>query len=178
MISIKKIATVGIAAGLLATSAMPAFANGRHHRGSDDDLTVAQSNSAFVGNLVVTRADTGDNYIGGGSNHSRGHRSGGSNSKIVTGDASADALVTTEANSNSASVAGCGCFDDVSIAQSNEALVLNGVFTTADTGDNSISGGSNGGHHGSRRANVIRTGDAMSVATVGTLVNSNVVVVE
>jgi len=58
MISIKKLATVGAAAGLLAASALPVLA--------DDELEVEQENKAYVRNDVDSEANTGKNDIGGG----------------------------------------------------------------------------------------------------------------
>ena len=90
----------------------------------------------------------------------------------------ADALVQTTANENSATVdVRCGCFDDVDVHQGNHAFVLNDVETKADTGDNSVSGGSSSRHHHKSGGSVIRTGDATAIGTVQTLVNRNVAVV-
>jgi len=174
MISIKRAATIGATAAILLGTAMPAFAGQRYNR-SNDELDVNQHNSAVIINDVDTKADTGDNSVGGGMNFVRSLFHGGSSGggRIVTGDALADALVQTTANENSATVdVRCGCFDDVDVHQGNHAFVLNDVETKADTGDNSVSGGSKWG-----RGSVIRTGDATAVGTVQTLVNRNVAVV-
>ena len=62
--------------------------------------------------------------------------------------------------------------DELDVNQHNSAVIINDVDTKADTGDNSVSGGSKWG-----RGSVIRTGDATAVGTVQTLVNRNVAVV-
>jgi len=169
MISIKRLATVGAAGALLLASAVPVLASDRHHR-SNDELNINQGNLAIVVNDVDNTADTGDNSIGG--------RHSGGSGRIVTGDALADVLVQTTANENSATVdVRCDCFDDVSVNQGNLAFVWNDVDNKADTGDNSVSGGSSSRHHHKSGGSVIRTGDATAIGTVQTLVNRNVAVV-
>ena len=168
MISIKKLATVGAAGALLLASAVPVFATGGHHR-SNDELNIDQDNDATIINVVETEANTGDNSIGG--RHSSG------SGRISTGDAYADGLVSTEANLNRAELdVRCGCYDEVELDQDNDAFVLNKVETEAETGDNSVSGGSSRHHHGG--GSVIRTGDASALSTVFTVVNKNVAIVD
>lgn len=160
MISKTKLVTAGAAAALFASSAMPALAFGGDWGWggrSNDELTLRQKNTAVVVNSVETEANSGDNEIGGG--------------KLVfqkTGDAMAAAEVTTMANSNVAGVAGCGCFDDVTIKQRNSAFVFNKVETEANTGDNEIGGG---------RFVMQKTGDALAASSVATIVNENVALV-
>ena len=87
MISIKKLATVGAAGGLLLASAVPAFAL------FDDDLVIGQGNTAIVTNNVGANANTGLNGVGGG--------------KIVvvwTGGAQSQATVSNVVNKNVAIV--------------------------------------------------------------------------
>src|SRR3989338_1512528 len=98
MISTKKLATVGAAAALFATTAMPAFAG---HWWSDDDLNVTQKNYATVTNNVAQNANTGNQASGFLSGH---------NTAIGTGAAANGAIVTNVLNSNKAKVDGCGCF--------------------------------------------------------------------
>jgi len=151
MISIKKLATVGAAAGLLAASAMPVFAS------HSDDLDIDQKNGAIVKNNTVTVANTGLNSIGGG--------------KLViqkTGNALAQADVSTVANKNVAVVKDCDCFDDVDIDQKNFAYVKNNTVTVANSGKNTIGGG---------KLVIQKTGNATAVAWVTNVVNKNVTVV-
>jgi len=89
MISIKKLATVGAAAGLLLASAMPAFA----WHWSDDDLVVSQGNTAIVNNNVGAVSNTGLNGVGGGKFV-----------MVKTGDAYSDAVVINTVNKNVAIV--------------------------------------------------------------------------
>lgn len=166
MISKTKLVTAGAAAALFATSAVPALANWEgHNRRGGGELNLTQTNGAFVLNNVETEAETGDNSAGSG--------------RISTGNAYADSLVSTSANSNSARLnVDCGCYDKVNVRQGNLALVMNDVETEADTGDNNVSGeGEKRHHHHSSGGSVIRTGNATAISTVGTIVNSNVAVV-
>src|SRR3989344_7714145 len=149
MISIKKLATVGAAAGLLAASALPVLA--------DDELEVEQENKAYVRNDVDSEANTGKNDIGGG--------------RFVlmsTGNATSYVDVSTTANKNVAIVEDCDCFDELEVEQENKAYVRNDVDSEANTGKNDIGGG---------RGVIMRTGDAFSCPTVTNVVNKNVAVV-
>src|SRR3972149_795068 len=153
MISIKKLATVGAAAGLLLASAMPAFA----WHWSDDDLVVSQGNTAIVNNNVGAVSNTGLNGVGGG--------------KVVmvkTSDAVAIAGASTTANKNVAVVAGCNCFDDVTIGQGNTAIVNNNVGAVSNTGLNGVGGG---------KFVMVKTGDAVAIAGASTTAKKNVAVV-
>ena len=146
---VKKLIAAG--AGALMLASTPAFA--WHWWGGSDDLTV--SNHAWVKNTVITTADTGDNSIHGK------YVFGGD---IDTGDALAGADVLNQVNYTE--VAGCDCFDDVTIR--NRAGVRNFVYTSADTGDNSIHGKLVFGGD-------IDTGDALAGAFVTNVVNTNIV---
>ncbi|KKS12729.1 MAG: hypothetical protein UU67_C0043G0003 [Candidatus Daviesbacteria bacterium GW2011_GWB1_41_5] len=151
MISIKKLATVGAAGGLLLASAVPAFAL------FDDDLVIGQGNTAIVTNNVGANANTGLNGVGGGKFV-----------MVKTGDALAIAGASTTANKNVAVVAGCNCFDDVTVGQGNTAIVTNNVGANANTGLNGVGGG---------KIVVVWTGGAQSQATVSNVVNKNVAIV-
>ncbi len=164
MISTKKLATIGAAAALFATTAMPAFA---YHRSG---VNLDQSNSAFVMNNVDANSNTGDNTLRGSG-------------RIRTGDAATVVDVTNLVNSNDATVNTCGCRGKVDVDQTNRAFVMNNVDANSNTGDNSVRGSrhhhdseysSFGGGYGSSS---IKTGDAFTGASVTNLVNSNVAVV-
>ena len=143
----KKFAALAGSAVLLLSMAGPAFAS-YWFFGSDDDVSIR--NYGRVTNDVETRADSGDNSIGGKFVW------GG---RIRTGDALAGSEVGNDVNST---VLGCGCLDgDLTIH--NYGRVYNDVDTKADSGDNSIHGMLVGG--GS-----IGTGGA----TAGSLVQSSV----
>lgn len=175
MISTKKLATVGAAAALFATTAIPAFATGGHHW-SSDDLVINQTNTANITNRVLANSNTGNQSAGGyGGSGSlsedgdgyHGHRSRG-NLALGTGDAATVVEVVNIANSNVADVDGCGCFDDVTINQNNTANVTNGVLANSNSGNQTLGGGSN---------KAIWTGDAFTGVAVANVVNSNVAVV-
>lgn len=170
MISIKKLATVGASAGLLFGSAMPAFAG---HWRSDDDLNITQSNTANITNRVFANSNTGNQSVGGnGGSHSLGggggHHGSRGNLAVRTGDAETGVLVGNIANSNDADVDGCGCFDDVTINQSNNANINNLVLANSNSGNQTLGGGSN---------KAIGTGNAYTGVAVANVVNSNVAVV-
>ena len=94
MISTKKLATVGAAAALFATTAMPAFAHGSWHW-SDDDLNINQSNYANIQNRVLANSNTGNQTLGGG---------GSTNRAKWTGNAFTGVAVANMVNSNVAVV--------------------------------------------------------------------------
>ncbi len=149
---IKKVLAIAGAGAILLSMAGPAFGWGWSWGGSND-LDI--DNHAFVVNKVYTRADTGDNSIGGR------YVFGGS---IRTGAATAGTDVLNDVNS---SFVGCDCVDgDVDI--DNGAFVYNRVKTRADSGDNRIGGKFVGG--GS-----ITTGAAGAGSIVTSLVNYSVV---
>jgi hypothetical protein len=123
----KKALALAGAGALLLTMAGPAFGNWWWMGGNDVDI----DNHAFVMNDVYTKADSGDNSIGGK------YVWGGS---IRTGAATAGSTVGNDVNS---SFVGCACDKDVDI--DNHAFVMNDVYTKADSGDNSIGGKCVGG---------------------------------
>ena len=161
---------------LVAFTAAPAMARGHHghhghDHGDDTSIIVSNSNSAFVGNLVVSEANTGENtaagsYAGdggdGGSINNRGGRgeaevegsrtgsggNGGSSSTggtVYTGTAVSDAGVLNVVNSNATDIEeSCGCEQDgdrtTTVRNHNRAMVLNGVVSEAETGENTAYG--------------------------------------
>ena len=148
----KKFAALAGSAVLLLSMAGPAFAS-HWFFGSDDDVSIR--NYGRVTNDVETRADSGDNSIGGM------FVSGG---RINTGAVAAGASLYTDVNST---VLGCGCLDgDLTIH--NYGRVYNDVDTKADSGDNSIHGFVV--HGGS-----IRTGGATAGSVLDTIVNFTMV---
>ena len=120
---------------------------------SDDDLTI--SNWGMVSNDVFTKADSGDNSIGGA------FVNGGT---IDTGNVTAVAQLTN--NVNSSLVAGCNCFDDVTIR--NGGMVFNDIYTKAYSGDNSIHGMFVGG-------GLIDSGNAEAGSIIENVVNFTLV---
>ena len=174
MISIKKLAVAGASAGLLFGSAMPAFAG---HWRSSDDLVINQTNNAAITNNVLANSNTGNQSAGGGGwsdslsedgdgGHG-GHHSRG-NLALGTGDAGTVVEVLNVANSNVAGVDGCGCFDDVTINQTNGATITNNVLANSNSGNQTLGGGSN---------KALFTGNAFTGVAVSNIVNSNVAVV-
>lgn len=138
---IKKIAALAGAGALLLSMAGPAFG-----------FTLVK-NKAKVKNIVVTKADTGDNSIHGK------YVFGG---EIITGDAGACALVDNDVNSSVVYP------DDGALIIKNKAKVKNVVITKADTGDNSIGGKVVGGGG-------IDTGNAGASSIVTNFVNYSIV---
>ncbi|PJE64665.1 MAG: hypothetical protein COU90_02390 [Candidatus Ryanbacteria bacterium CG10_big_fil_rev_8_21_14_0_10_43_42] len=123
-----------------------------------DDVTVINSNSAYVKNVVSSKADSGDNWAGGSTggnggnggsvsnagvdNDAKGNTTGaagnggaaGFGGSITTGGALSTALVENHVNSNETEVDACGCEEEPVVEEpSGEGVeVLN----------------ENGGHHG------------------------------
>jgi len=147
----KKALAIAGAGAILLSMAGPALA-GWWWMGSDD---VTIGNMAFVTNKVTTKADSGDNSIGGKCVF------GGT---IKTGAASAATYVGNDVNGSAVSCVGCD--GDVDIH--NGAFVTNRVWTKADSGDNSIGGKFVGG--GS-----ITTGAAGASSIVENFINWSIV---
>ena len=145
---LKKLIAGAVGAGLVLTMAGAALALSW----SDD---VETSNFAVVKNVVITKADTGDNEI-------HGKVVGGG--RITTGAATAVADVYNQVNTTEV---GCGCLDG-DVETHNFGVVKNFVVTKADTGDNEISGKYVFGGK-------IRTGDAGAMSLVTNVVNTTVV---
>lgn len=126
--------------------------------GSDD--AYVKNADTYVKNVVETKADTGDNTI-------HGKYVGGwfAMPKISTGDADAYAQLSNAVNLTT--LAGCGCFDDVTV-KNWDTTVKNYVTTKADTGDNSISGYKVFGGK-------IKTGNAVAGSLVENVVNMTMI---
>ena len=140
----KRLVGVAAAGAMLLSMATPAMAGICDYMdcggGGDSSSSVSINNHAFVYNKAYTKADTGDNDIGGKCVF------GG---KIYTGAATATSQIYNDVNS---SILGCDdCFDNMSI--NNHAMVFNKAYTKAYTGDNGIHGKYVGGGY-------INTGDA------------------
>lgn len=145
----KKLA-VGVAFFAAATPALAGW-------WSNDELYVKNADT-YVKNVVDVKADTGDNEIGGkyvGGWFGKGP-------KMVTGDASAYLELSNVVNATS--VAGCGCFDDVTVKNWDTTL-KNYIDVKADTGDNEM--------HGYKvTAGKIKTGNAAAAAVIANVVNT------
>jgi hypothetical protein len=149
----KKIAIGASTAAAALVLAVPAFA----HMSMPHMSSLSLSNSAYVHNDVTTKANSGDNSIGGLK------VKGGS---ITTDLAGAGSEVDNTLNSNNSSC-GCGSTHGVTTLK-NMATVHNDVNTSANTGYNTIGGLKVSGGH-------ITTGEADATSLVTNVVNSNVV---
>ncbi len=140
---VKKAIAFGAAGLMLLSVAGPAMGMWNIH------------NYGLVSNSVRTKADSGDNMIGGM------WVCGGS---IRTGAASAYANVGNDVNSTG--IGGCvGCFGGNIY---NGGVVSNWVKTKADSGDNMISGGMVG-------SGSINTGAASATSVVTSFVNYSLI---
>ena len=148
----KKALALAGAGAILLSVAGPAF--GMFWWMGSDDVTIG--NMAIVSNKVTTKADSGDNSIGGKCVF------GGT---IRTGAASAYSNVGNEVNGSR--IACVGCDGDVDI-HNNMGFVTNRVWTKAASGDNRIGGMFVGG--GS-----ITAGAAGATSIVTNFVNPTVV---
>ena len=132
-----------------------------------EDITVTNTNDAYVKNDVDVTASTGSNdanggYAGGGAgsggsvNNSDDGNTGGNGGNagnggdggvILTGNASAGSLITNDVNYNKTKITvDCGCndVDDVTVTNTNNARVKNYVDVKAKTGRNNANGGGAG----------------------------------
>lgn len=179
----KKYIGIGIFVLAFSVLTLPALANGyRSSRGSDD-LEIKNYNRASITNDVESESNTGDNQA---------NRNAGIG-RITTGNAVADSLSDTKANENRTVVECSRCLrgtDDIEIKNMNTVRVRSDVEAEADTGDNEANGNksvtmtykkkSYSRHHKPTRTvetegrGVIDTGNAQSMATAFTMVNSNV----
>lgn len=139
----KKLVISAAVAGVMLASAAGAFAFHGFH-------IPATVNSAVVGTVTTTGANTGDNL------------QVGRNNTMTTGAATAATTVSTVVNSN----------DGVMGNITNGAHVGTTTTTGATTGDNTQTSGSH--HHHMTGANTMTTGAATATGTVVTVVNTNV----
>lgn len=154
--NIKKLIATGSAAALmLSATAVPALAFMPNGDGGGFTLI---KNMAWVKNVVITKADTGDNSINAGDDVNGG--------SILTGMATAVAGVDNIVNTNQLD---CGCVGSGALIIKNKAGVKNIVVTKADTGDNSINA------HDEVNGGSIDTGDAGAASYVTNTVNTNLV---
>lgn len=153
----KKLVGAVIGAAALLAVAAPAFADD----GGFFSKLIVKNTDTEVTNNVWTKANTGHNSISGDEVF------GGT---ILTGNAMAGSDVSNVVNSTS--VKGCGCFDLV-VVKNRETDVTNNVHTKANTGYNSIEGGTLGNEDGGGA--VIVTGDAGALASVTNVVNTTIV---
>ena len=144
----------------------PAAAYGNHYAPQSNDITVTNSNSAYVNNTVNVGSNTGGNSVTGGNTggageggDARGSRatagdggtSGGSNNDgfIQTGNAAALSAISNNINTNRTKVTtDCGCQGrnggDVEVTNRSNAKVTNNVTADANTGYNGVAGGTSG----------------------------------
>ena len=144
--------------------------------GGDD--TVINKNSAYVKNVVSSKADSRDNWAGGSTggdggnggsvsnagegndadDNTTGNGGAGGNSgvggTVYTGSAASAAGATTYANDNLTEIDRCACNGgpgDTFVLNKNRVTTKNIVRSKADSGDNSADGstGGNGGSAGS-----------------------------
>lgn len=164
--NVKKIAAVGASAVMFLASATPAFAtwNWWDWFHSEDTLMVHNEDTDVTAN-VWTKANTGGNDVSGGEEHhgrwwwwNHDDEEGGS---IETGNAEAVAGVSQAVNMTD--IAGCGCFDDVTVHNDDTDVTAN-VRTKANTGWNTVDG-----------SGMISTGNAGAASLVEQMVNVTVV---
>lgn len=170
----KKIAITAAAAGVMLSSAIPALANGRYHRSSNDVEIDIENEDTNVRNNVLTVANTGLNEVEGGRGGHHGGPSslgggshGGRGGSISTGNATAVSSVSNDVNYNEVDL--CDCLGDrrgdVELDIENEDTdVTNNVLTVANTGLNGVDGSGR-----------IRTGNAGATGVVSNFVNTNIV---
>jgi len=149
---IKQLAAVGVGAAMFLATAVPVFAD-----------TTINNTGATVVNDVTTSADTGFNEI-------NSLFDGLFSNSITTGKAEAGSKVTNDVNHNTVKNP-CECKGDL-IINNDDAVVVNTVNTTANTGNNEIN---SGGDPEEDPLNSILTGPAISGAVVSNFVNTNVV---
>jgi len=155
------------------------------------DDTVENDNEATVYNEVVALANTGGNGAGGseGGNGGRGGDirnngddvddsstgnggnggSGDVGGTIYTGNANANAGVINDVNSNDTEINRCACNGtedgDVVVMNRNRAMVGNGVYAGANTGENGADGSSGG--EGGNGGDIDNNGDDVDDSTTG-----------
>lgn len=157
---LKKLAVAGASAALLVATAVPAFAT---EHGFGSMAFVNLSNNGTVNNNVTTLSNTGGNSL-----TSWGEDGSVENSYIGTGIANSQANVQTQLNWNEASLNLSGSkFLDLDL--SNSGNVNNTLYTSSNTGGNSITG-----HYGAEvEGSHISTGNSTSGSVVVNVVNTN-----
>lgn len=157
---LKKLAVAGASAVLLVATAVPAFAK---FDGFGSKAFVNLSNNGTVNNNVTTFSNTGSNSL-----TSWGEDGSVENSYIGTGIANSQANVQTQLNWNQATLSLSGSkFLDLDL--SNIGNVANTLYTSSNTGGNSITG-----HWGAEvEGSHISTGNSTSGSVVVNVVNTN-----
>src|SRR3989344_4423979 len=155
--NIKRIAITAAAAGMMLSTAVPAFANHWNWNNGDVDIEI-DNEDTNVTNDLTTQANTGFNKVVGWGWFGSG--------SITTGNALATSEVGNVVNSNLVDLCGClGDFDDVDIDIDNDDTnVTNNLTTQANTGFNMV-----------LKKGTINTGGAGAGAFVSNVVNTNVV---
>ena len=161
----KKITAIFAIVALLSF-ATPALANGWNWNNAD--ITVNNTNDAYVRNDVNVSASTGGNDANGGTGSAAGNGgsvnssnsgnvggdggdggNGGDGGDIWTGDAEAVSFIENDVNYNKTKISvDCDCegsnVDDVTVTNNNYAKVKNDVDVKAKTGYNDANGGDAG----------------------------------
>lgn len=180
----KKYIGLGVFALAFSVMVLPAFAEGHRGNRGNDELEVKNYNRAYITNNVDSESNTGYNEA---------NRNAGIG-RITTGNAVADSLSNTTANENRTVIECTDCLmgiDKMEVKNSNSIRVKNDVEADADTGNNEANSNKSvtvtykkkscrGNYHRPSKVietegrGVIQTGNAQSVATAFTTVNSNI----
>ncbi len=168
-----KLVGVGLSAVLTLALAVPSLAFGffPYHFNNQDSIKI-ENEKTSVDNLVVTKANTGENSI---SVNSLFKSAEVEHAGINTSAAEAGASLENQVNFNQVSTCGLCSFSGTKLSIENEKTsVDNTVITKANSGENSLSassflGGAEIEHAG------ISSGYAGSTSLVTNIVNSNIV---
>ena len=158
---IKKILASSVLVPMLSLGfyATPALAR---HWNNGNDITVTNNKTATVINEVGVEASTGYNSADGGNGGNGGLNAGednkgnddntdndggngGNGGSVTTGNATAKGKVYNKVNTDITKIS-CDCedTDDITVNNTDNAVVLNGLGVLADTGVNYADGGSGG----------------------------------
>ncbi|OGF65268.1 hypothetical protein A2Z53_03260 [Candidatus Giovannonibacteria bacterium RIFCSPHIGHO2_02_42_15] len=161
---IKKILASSVLVPMLSLGfyATPALAS--WWQNNSDDITVTNVKNAVVLNDVTVVATTGDNSADGGNGGSGGNGgvggnvninndnndggnggSGSNGGSVTTGNAYAKGKVYNKVNTDITKI-DCDCVDtgDITVNNTDSALVGNALLVAADTGTNYVDGGAGG----------------------------------
>ncbi len=169
MISIKKLATVGAAASILAFSAAPALASD----GSGAEI-IQKNSDTTVTTTIDASSNSGSNQIKAiGTDGCGCSPSDASNSSIETGSATTTVKVKNNVNKNLVD-ASCGCLSDSSaeVIQKNKKTTVTTIVddAKANSGKNKIKAIDGGNASGSE----ITSGNAKTKVSVKNVVNKNI----
>lgn len=182
-----------LAVAMLVLPGLASASQMDYHHSRGNDITISNSNGAFVMNSTSASANTGANEAGGstggnggnggaitnsgddvsGSTTGRGGNGGNGSlgGEVRTGNATAVAETSNLVNSNDTRVNACGCeesnVDDIRIYNHNHAFVGNLTGASANSGANAADGsrGGNAGAGGS--INNTQGGDDVTESTTG-----------